>query len=360
MDLHNVSPRSLAFVEAGVELGWLRNDDCNGASQEGFGIRQVTQRAGKRESTADCYLRPALHRPNLTVITEALVARVLFEGSQAVGVAYLKDGGEQQIRAHNEVILSGGTINSPQLLMLSGIGPAEHLRTFNIPVVVDLPGVGYNLQDHPCIYISYKIDQPGSLYTGGEGNAYIKSRPELPEPDMQMLFTPSLLSGEQGYTFNAVLPTPQSHGHLELRSTDPTQYPAIFANYLEKQNDLQRLVESVKLARRLASTKAFAPFGGVEVEPGPQVQSDQEIVAFIRKRQSTMFHPVGTCKMGRDEMAVVDEELRVHGVHGLRVIDASIMPTIVNGNTNAPTIMIAEKGADLISGNIHFTSATLL
>ena len=345
----NANPLAESFIRAGVELGWSRNDDYNGACQEGFGKRQTTQYDGKRWSTADGYLRPALRRPNLTLVTEALVTRVLLEGTRAIGVAYLKDDVEHQEQVRQEVILSGGTINSPQLLMLSGIGPAEHLQALGIRVVADLPGVGQNLQDHPCVYVSYTSNQPlPQLGINGRGIAFVKTQADLPEPDIEYLFSPFPTEKGYGYWFISTLVRPQSTGHLALRSADPTQYPAIFANYLSNEADVYPLVEAVKLARRLARTKAFAPYDAVESEPGPQVQSDEEIVEFVRNALGTLFHPVGTCKMGQDGMAVVDECLRVHGIKGLRVIDASIMPTIVNANTNAPTIMIAEKAADLI------------
>lgn len=374
MDRSYTNPLSSAFIEAGVELGWPHNDDFNGASQEGFGTYQVTQRQGKRHSTAMAYLHPAQHRPNLTVLKQSLVTRVLFEGTRAVGVAYLKDRQEQQIRVNKEVILSGGTINSPQVLMLSGIGPAEQLRALGIGVLVDLPGVGSNLQDHPCVSVCFASKQPVSLFgieteenlqeylqhqSGpltsniGEAGAYIQTQADLPEPDLQLNFAPLFFDRHSapqshGYTIIPSLVRPQSRGHLTLRSSDPTQHPAIYASLLSNEADFRLLVEGVKLARRVGQAQAFAPFYDGEVLPGPRVQSDEEIGAFLRRELETVNHPVGTCKMGQNDQAVVDERLRVHGVEGLRVIDASIMPTIVNGHTMAPTIMIAEKGADLI------------
>jgi choline dehydrogenase len=339
---------SHVFIDAGVELGWQHLDDFHGATQEGFSSLQLTQRLDKRESTAVSYLHPVRHRSNLAVVTEALVTRVLFDGTKAVGVAYLKDGNEQQARVHKEVLLSGGTINSPQILMLSGIGPAEQLRTHGIPVVVDLPGVGNNLQDHPAIIMNFTTQSLLSLLQSEMGaGAFVKTQPDLPEPDMQYLFTPGM--DQRSYNMYVILVTPQSTGHLMLQSNDPKQYPAIFANYLSEEADLQTLIKGVRLARRLSQTKAFAPLHSVETEPGPQAVSDQEIIDSLRNSVNSACHPVGTCKMGHDAMAVVDEQLRVHGVAGLRVIDASIMPTIVNANTNAPVIMIAEKAADLLS-----------
>jgi len=376
MDRPYTNPLSEAFIEAGVELGWPQRDDFNGATQEGFGNYQVTQRQGRRHSAAVGYLHPALGRSNLTVHTQALVTRILFEGTRAIGIAYLKNGTEQQVRVNKEVILSGGAVNSPQILLLSGVGPADQLRALDIHVVADLPGVGGNLQDHPFVSVCNTSTQPISLFdiekpenlqeylehqrgpftsNVGEAGAFIRTRPDLPEPDIQYHFAPvfyinhGLTPVEQhGYTIGPTLVTPQSRGHLALRSTDPTEHPAIHANYLASEADVQALVEGVKIARRLGQTKAFASFHDVETLPGPQVQSDKEITAYLRSTVETLYHPVGTCKMGHDPLAVVDEQLRVHGIEGLRVIDASIMPTIINGNTNAPTIMIAEMAADML------------
>jgi choline dehydrogenase len=354
MDVPSINPLTSAFIEAGVELGWPRNDDHNGSSQEGFGTIQFTIRRMKRESTADAYLHPAQSRPNLTVWTQTLTTRVLFEGTRAVGVAYLKGGSEQQVQAKKEVILSGGSINSPQILMLSGVGPAEQLQKFGIDVVADVPGVGNNLQDHPNVATHYMTKQSFSEFGNvPEGIAFIKTQQDLPEPDIQLLTAPffflSTVPGK-GYTVIVVLATPQSRGRLMLRSTDPRVHPVIFANYLANQEDLQKLVKGITLVRCLNHTKAFAPYYERDVNPSEQIQSDIEMAEFIRTNLRTTYHPVGTCKMGHDDLAVVDEQLRVYGVEGLRVVDASIMPTIVNGNTNAPTIMIAEKAADLLRG----------
>jgi choline dehydrogenase len=352
------SPVTSAFIKAGEELGWQRNDDFNGASQEGFGILQFTIRQGKRSSVADGYLHPAESRPNLTIWTDTLVTRVLFEGTHAVGIAYLKkDGVEKQVRANKEVILSGGAINSPQLLMLSGVGPADQLQALDIPMVADVPGVGSNLQDHPRLDTYYTTKPSFSQFgKAPEGLAFIKTQQDLPEPDIQLLAAPFFLNlprvpPGKGYTVIIALVSPQSRGRLMLRSSDPTVHPALFANYLANQEDLQKLVKGIKLVRGLNHTKALAPFYEGDAHPGPQTRSDKEITEFIRENLDSFYHPVGTCKMGHDEMAVVDDQLQVRGVEGLRVVDASIMPTVPNGNTNAPTIMIAEKGADLISHN---------
>jgi choline dehydrogenase len=357
MDLPSINPLTSAFIEAGVELGWPRNDDHNGSSQEGFGTIQFTIRKGKRESTADAYLHPAQSRLNLTVWTQVLATRVLFDGTRAVGVAYLKDGREQQVQAKKEVILSGGSINSPQILMLSGVGPAEQLQKFGIDVVADVPGVGNNLQDHPNVVTYYMTKQSFSEFGNApEGIAFIKTEQDLPEPDIQLMFSPFFLSVTvptvpgKGYSVAVALVTPQSRGRLMLRSADPRVHPAIYANYLANQEDLQKLVKGITLVRRLNHTKAFAPYYERDVNPSQQIQSDIEMAEFIRTNLQTTYHPVGTCKMAHDDLAVVDDQLRVYGVEGLRVVDASIMPIIVNGNTNAPTIMIAEKAADLLRG----------
>jgi len=352
VDRPALNPLTEAFIEAGVELGWSRNADANGAAQEGFGTFQFTIREGKRHSTAVGYLHPVMSRPNLTVWTQTLATRVLFEGTRAVGVATLKDGSQQQVRAQKEVILSGGTINSPQLLLLSGVGPAEHLQQLGIRVVADVAGVGENLQDHPGV-VTYYTTNPSYSEFGGlaeSGNAFVKSQADLPKPDLQLLFAPFFLPPVvgKGYTVVIVLATPQSRGRLTLRSPDPTQHPAIFANYLAKPEDGAKLVTGIQLVRRLNQTKALAAFYQADAHPGAQLQRAEELVAFVRNSTQPFYHPVGTCKMGQDALAVVDEQLRVRGTEGLRVVDASIMPTIVNGNTNAATIMIGEKAADLI------------
>ena len=347
-----INPLTEAFIEAGIELGWSRNDDYNGASQEGFGTFQNTICKGRRHSTAVCYLHPVMSRPNLTVWTDTLATRVLFDGTHAVGVAALKDGRPQQVRAQKEIILSAGAINSPQLLLLSGVGPAEHLHQLGIDVVADVAGVGENLQDHPAV-VTYYTTKPSYSAFGGlaeSGIAFVKTQPDLPEPDLQLLCAPFFLPPVvgKGYTVAVVLATPQSRGRLTLRSPDPTQHPAIFANYLAKQEDVAKLIQGIQLVRRLNQTKALAPFYQDDAHPSAQIQRAEELVEFVRNHAQAFYHTVGTCKMGQDALAVVDEQLRVRGTAGLRVVDASIMPTIVNGNTNAATIMIGEKAADLI------------
>jgi choline dehydrogenase len=371
------NPLSRAFVEAGVESGIPLTDDFNGYEQDGVGFYQVTQRLGLRHSAAVGYVHPILSRPNFTLQTHAHVTNVIFEGTRAVGVAYIHDGEKRQVNAR-EVILSGGAINSPQLLMLSGIGPANHLKALGLPVVADLPGVGQNLQDHPAIVVLYASTQPISLAHAqtpenlqdfidnkmgpltsniAEAGAFIRTQADLAMPDIQYHFTPvyylnhgfTVLEGD-GYTIAPCVLRPQSRGFIALRSTNPTEAPIIQPNYFADEADMQVLVEGVKFARKLGAARAFAPFHDKEMYPGPQVQSDEEIAEYIRNYVETLYHPVGTCKMGNDSMSVVDAHLRVRGVEGLRVVDASIMPTVVGGNTNAPTITIAEKTADLIKG----------
>ncbi len=377
-DLRCVNPLTRAFVAAGIELGWPPNADFNGAEQEGVGVYQVTQKRGQRHSAADAYLKPARRRRNLTVLPRTHATRLLFEQRRCVGVAYLRDGQPQQVQARREVLLCAGAINSPQLLMLSGIGPAAHLQVLGIPVTQDLPGVGHNLQDHLAAGVLYACMQPVSLAgvetlanllsylllkrgpltsNVAEAGAFLKTRRELPAPDIQVAFVPvdaieHGLVRLEGHSFTIGLTQlrPQSRGSITLRSPDPLEPPAIQPRYLTAESDLQALVEGISLCRKVALTRAFDPFRGLELYPGPEVRGEAAITDFIRAVALTGDHSVGTCKMGNDPLAVVDAELRVHGLEGLRVVDASIMPAIVSGNTNAPTIMIAEKAADLIKG----------
>ncbi|HEX2913264.1 MAG TPA: choline dehydrogenase [Chloroflexia bacterium] len=375
-DLRYTNPLSGAFIAACQEMGYTLNKDFNGAQQDGIGFYQVTQKKGKRHSVADAYLKPATQRPNLTVLTNCQVARVLFEENQACGVLYRNNGRLEEAKAAREVILCGGAINSPQLLLLSGIGPASQLKTMNITVVANLPGVGQNLQDHPAAGVLTASTQPVSLdkvenprnlinyllfqkgpFTSNvaEAGGFVRTQPDLPAPDLQFHFAPVIylehgfkkLEG-YGYTIGPTLINPQSRGSISLRSKDPFEPPLIRANYLSSDTDLQVLLKGLKLARQIAQAKAFEPYRGVELMPGPDAQSDEALYDHIRQTIETLYHPAGTCKMGTDEMAVVDPQLRVRGVTGLRVVDASIMPTVTRGNTNAPTIMIAEKAADMI------------
>jgi choline dehydrogenase len=377
-DLRFVNPLTRAFLAAANELGVNSNPDFNGAMQDGVGLYQVTQKKGRRNSAADAYLKPALHRKNLTVITRAHATRVLLDTQRTVGVEYLRDGAIAEVRAEREVILAGGTINSPQLLLLSGIGPADELRRAGIRVVHDLPGVGKNLQDHPMVSVGYLCTKPVSMATAesipnflrylffkrgplvsnvAEAGLFLRTRSDLKVPDLQLLFGPAYYVNhgltprkEHCFGFGPTLVTPDSRGSISLKSANPLDPPAIRANYLSTDADMRVIVEGVKLSRQLAHAKPFAQYRGAELHPGTQAQSDEEIIQFIRAEAQTLYHPVGTCKMGHDSMAVVDDQLRVHGIEGLRVVDASIMPRIIAGNTNAPTIMIAEKAADMIRG----------
>ncbi|MFZ5558138.1 MAG: GMC family oxidoreductase [Pseudomonadota bacterium] len=381
--LRSVNPLSRAFVEAAAACGLPTSDDFSGPEQEGFGFYEVTQIDGQRCSTARAYLRPAQARANLTVLTGALAARIVFDGRRAAGVEYLQGGERRRVDARREVIASGGAINSPQLLMLSGIGPAEQLRALGIPVVHDAREVGAGLQDHLDVMVVHRCRQPvsygftpraaielprqvlryfrerrGLLTTNGaEAGGFARSRPELAAPDLQFHFTPLPLSNHSldigfmlrhGYSLHVCDLRPKSRGFIALESPDPRTHPRIQPNYLAEPEDLEQLLRGLKLARRILAAAPFDPYRGEELRPGPAAQDDDALRAFIRRRAETIYHPVGTCRMGSDARAVVDPELRVRGVEGLRVVDASVMPTLVGGNTNAPTIMIAEKAADLI------------
>ncbi|MBN3943088.1 GMC family oxidoreductase N-terminal domain-containing protein [Nostoc sp. NMS9] len=357
-----ISPSAISqrFVDACVTMGYDENPDFNGMQQSGAGPFQVTIKDGKRHSTAAAFLVPILKRPNLTTMTGALVTRLLFEGTCTVGVEYLHESILHQVRVNKEVILSAGAFDSPKLLMLSGIGNAEYLQAMGIPVVVDLPGVGQNLQDHVCVPVPYEATQ--DLHSNGiaETGLFLHSEGHLDAaPDLELIFAPILRvppsypNSGLGFTGIIVLTHPQNVGSISLRSSDPKDTPMIWLNYLQSQSDVQKLVDGIKLIRKLFHTSAFDEFRGREVAPGADVTSDEALVAYIREVCGTVYHPIGTCKMGTDPMAVVDPELRVHGVKGLRVVDASIMPTLITGHTNAPTIMIGEKAADLIKATLR-------
>jgi choline dehydrogenase len=357
------------FIKAGLELGLPLNDDFNGATQEGIGRYQFTHKDGERHSTADAWLKPALKRDNLTIETYAHVTRIIFEGIRAVGVEYAHENQIKRAFAEREVILCGGAINSPQVLLCSGIGPADHLQQFDIPVIVDLPGVGRNLQDHPIVGLRYatitpmKItslllqaaDQEYQRFRTGllavnrvAGGAFVKTRPDLDIPDMQLYAGPcdENIPGDL-YTGLCLL-RPKDRGSISLRSSNPFDYPVIQPNYLGRKEGRQSFIDGVKFVRQLAQTKAYEGFVDSEVVPGADVQTDAEITAWLCDSLGTTWHYSGTCKMGVDPLAVVNPQLQVYGVKSLRVVDASIMPKVVGGNTNAPVIMIAEKAADLI------------
>jgi choline dehydrogenase len=381
-DLRQQSEISQVFVRAAGEVGYPLSDDFNGADQEGVGFYQVTQKDGRRCSSARAYLHPIRQRPNLTIITNALASRVLFDGRQAVGVAYLDRGGRTvELQARREVLLSGGAINSPQVLLLSGVGPRAELERHGIPLAHELPGVGQNLQDHLDVVVAHRECRRASygfalsflprLFEGiveynrhgrgfltsnlAEAGGFVKSDPALPLPNLQYHLTATILDDHgrriwhgYGYSLHVCDLRPKSRGHLSLKSADPSVPPLLQPNYLDHPDDLETLLAGVKTCRQILAARAFDGYRGAELFPGAAAQSDDELREFIRRRAETIYHPVGTCKMGHDPMAVVDDRLRVHGLTGLRVVDASIMPTLIGGNTNAPTIVIGEKASDLI------------
>lgn len=378
-DLSYRNVLSEAFVDAAVDAGYPRNDDFNGLQQEGVGFYQVTQKNGRRCSSAVAYLAPIRDRANLHVITHALATRIEVAGQRAVAVHFRQGRNELRVEAEREILLSGGAVNSPQLLMLSGIGKASELRGHGIQPRVDLPGVGQNLQDHldvctlvrsrhPVSYdmgplrealvgVQYLFNRKGIGSTNAaEAGGFVRSAHATDDrPDIQLHFVPAQLDDHgrkrlpgHGMTIHACNLRPQSRGWIALRDANPAMPPRIQPRYLTAPEDLPVMIEAVKIARRIYDTKPFSSWRGEEILPGEQVRSDAEIEAFIRRKAETIYHPAGTCRMGRDEASVVDEELRVHGVEGLRVVDVSIMPNLVSGNTNAPAIMIAEKAADLV------------
>jgi choline dehydrogenase len=377
-DLADPNPLSRAFVEAAVKVGIRRNDDYNGATQDGVSLVQVNILKGRRCSAADAYLRPVLGRSNLTVTTGAHASRIICEGRRAVGVTYIRSGQEEVARAEREIVLCGGAFNSPQLLMLSGVGPADEIRRHGIDVLHDLPGVGANLQDHPAGKLLGRCPKPITLFAaesfgnllryflfrrgmlssnGGEALAFVRTRPDLGAPDLEIIFLPVLWLDEgltppreHGFTIATMLLKPQSRGYLTLRSRNPLDAPLIWTNHFSDPDghDLRTIVEGLKIARRITAASSLAPFNSGEIVPGAAATSDADLRACVRAEGQTIYHPVGTCKMGTDPMAVVDPSLRVHGLEGLRVADASVMPTITRGHTNAPVIMIGEKAADFM------------
>ena len=381
------NPLYEAFLRAGAEAGYPRTDDVNGRQQEGFGRADRTTGRGRRASTARMYLDPVRGRRNLSVLTGALATRVAVEQGRASGVAFIRDGQEDVAHAGREVILAGGAINSPQLLMLSGIGPADELRRHAIPVLRDMSGVGANLQDHPDIAVVQACRQPVTLHPSlsalgrariglrwflfheglgatnhYEAGAFIRSRAGLEHPDLQLTFLPLGLGGGEAqaevsigchaFSTHIDLMRPSSRGRLTLRSADPRDKPKLLFNYLGTREDIDAMVAGVGLVREVHAQPVLANYAGPELKPGPAVADRDEIEAWIRANVVTSYHPVGTCRMGpaADSVAVVDPECRVVGIGGLRVVDASVMPDLVSGNTNAPTIMIAEKAADMIRG----------
>lgn len=371
-----------AWIEAGAEAGYIKTDDCNGYMQEGFGAMHMTVKNGVRCSTANAYLHPVMQRPNLTVLTHAMTRRILLEGKRAVGIEYDQRGQTHTVRCQREVLVSSGPIGSPHLLQRSGIGPAAVLRQAGIELKHDLPGVGENLQDHSEIYIQYTCKQPITLHSkmslwgkamiglrwllfkdglGAsnhfEAGGFIRSGKGLRWPDIQFHFLPAAMRYDgdkpfKGHGFMVLTGPnkPKSRGYVRARSADPYQHPEIRFNYLESEADREGFRRCVRLTREILAQPAMDRYRGEELAPGPQVQTDAEIDAFVRANMESTMHPCGSCRMGEDDMAVVDSELRVRGITGLRVIDSSVFPTEPNGNLNAPTIMLAERAADLVRG----------
>ena len=385
-----------AFGDAGKTAGHAWTDDYNGAQQEGFGRLQMSIRNGRRCSGSTAYLRPALKRPNLTIKVNTQVARILFDGTRATGVEVIADGQRKAIHAEKEVILAGGVINSPQLLLLSGIGDPEALSGHGIDCRVALPGVGKNLQDHVSVILMYERKEPGPFhrmmrfdrigremaraYLFGTGfasdvpggiTAFLRSRPEVQLPDIQMLFTAAPLGAwpylkpfkapfKDGFASRIVMLQPESRGEVTLADANPTSLALIQSRFLSTDRDWSTLRAGVEMARDIASQSALKPFIAREIAPGLEKSDRASIDAHIRNTSITVHHPLGTCKMGResDPMAVVDTELRVRGAENLRVVDASVMPELTCGNINAPIVMIAERAADLIRGRVPLTPAS--
>ncbi|MFK0088581.1 choline dehydrogenase [Pseudomonas sp. NPDC090755] len=371
-----------AWVQAGAEAGYIKTDDCNGYMQEGFGAMHMTVKDGVRWSTANAYLRPAMTRPNLTVVTHAMTRRILLDGKRAVGVEYDEGGQTHKVYCNREVLVSSGPIGSPHLLQRSGIGPQAVLKKAGIEVRHDLPGVGENLQDHSEIYIQYACKEPVTLngkmsllgkamiglrwllFKDGlgasnhfEAGGFIRSSKGLRWPDIQFHFLPAAMRYDgdkpfKGHGFMVLTGPnkPTSRGHVRALSADPYQHPEIRFNYLETEEDREGFRRCVRLTREIIAQPAMDRYRGEELAPGPQVQTDEQIDAFVRANMESTMHPCGSCRMGEDDMAVVDSSLRVRGLQGLRVIDSSVFPSEPNGNLNAPTIMLAERAADLVRG----------
>jgi choline dehydrogenase len=380
-------PLCATFIRAGQEAGFRHNDDFNGREQEGIGDYEINTRDGCRESAATAYLRPAMKRGNLMVRTRTLVERIVFDGTRALGVDFRADGSARSVQARREVIVSAGSIASPALLQRSGVGPAALLQSLEIPVVRACPAVGRNLHDHLCIDYLFRSRQPtlnnvfgswqGKLTAGlqylltrrgplslsvNQGGGFVRTQPFLTRPNLQLYFSPlsylratpgvrALLKPDPypGFLLSAQPCRPLSRGYLEVRSRDANDAPRIVPQSLSEEHDLEELLEGARLLRTLAATRAFSEVVAEELSPGPGIQSRDELIDDIRERASSVFHPVGTCRMGPDSAkAVVDPSLKVHGIEGLRVVDASVIPSITSGNTNAPVMMVAERASDLI------------
>jgi choline dehydrogenase len=374
-------PLSEAFIKAATQVGIPANDDFNGANQEGAGYYQTTTRNGRRGSTARTYLRAARERANLKIETNALAQRLLFAGKRATGVEYRQNGALKSAKARKEVLVSSGAYNSPQLLQLSGIGPGELLRQHGIDVVLDAPGVGSSLQDHLQVRIVTRCSKPITInddvmslrrkammamryaflrkgpltIAAASAGAFFKTHARLATPDIQVHFIPfstdkmgEKLHAFSGFTAHVCQLRPESRGSVKIKSADPEVAPEIRINYLGTETDRTTNIEGLKILRKILAAPAMQPFVAAEEEPGPQITSDADLLAYARQRSSTVFHPTSTCRMGNDPLAVVDQRLRVRGIDGLRVVDGSIMPDLVSGNTNAPIVAIAEKASDMI------------
>jgi choline dehydrogenase len=380
-DWRHHDPLSEAFVVAAAETGIPTNPDFNGATQEGAGFFQTTTSRGRRASTAFSYLRPAKARVNLHVETSALAQRILFEGRRAKAVEYKQEGRVRTARARKEILVSSGAYNSPQLLQLSGVGPADLLKQHGIDIVLDAPGVGNDLQDHLQVRLVTRCAQKVTLndvvnhplrkmmaglqyaalrkgpltIAAGTSGAFFKTNPRLASPDIQIHFLPfstdkmgEKLHALSGFSASVCQLRPESRGSLRIKSADPSVPPEIRINYLATETDRRAFIDGIRILRRILAAPALKAYAVGEVDPGPKVQSDDELLDYCRRTGSTVYHPTSTCRMGSDALAVVDQRLRVRGIEGLRVVDASVMPDLMSGNTNAPTIMIAEKASDMI------------
>lgn len=376
------NPLYSAWVEAGAEAGYIKTDDCNGFMQEGFGAMHMTVKNGVRCSTANAYLRPAMGRPNLTVVTRAMTRHIILEGKRAVGISYDCAGRNHEVFCNREILVSAGPIGSPHLLQRSGIGPAEVLRKAGVEVRHELPGVGENLQDHAEVYIQFGCKEPVTLnskmdplsklmiglrwllFKDGlgatnhfEAGGFIRSDKRLLWPDIQFHFLPAAMRYDgnkpiKGHGFMVLTGPnkPKSRGHVRIRSADPYEHPQIQFNYLQREEDREGFRRCIRLTREIIGQPAMDRYRDDEIAPGIHINSDEDIDTFVRANLESTYHPCGSCRMGEDEMAVVDSELRVRGLAGLRVIDSSVFPTEPNGNLNAPTIMLAERASDLVRG----------
>lgn len=377
------NPLYKTFIKAGQQAGYFFTQDYNGKLQEGFGPMHMTVKNGLRWSTANAYLRPAMSRPNLTVITHALVHKVVLEGKKAVGVKYERKGSVEEVRCSSEVVLSAGSVGSPHILQLSGIGNKAVLEKAGVKVAHELPGVGENLQDHLEFYFQFKCKQPITLNSkldwfnkfligarwffkrdglGAtnhfESCGFIRSKEGVEWPDLQYHFLPAAMRYDgrtafagHGFQVHIGHNKPKSRGRIHIKSADPKDKPSILFNYLQHEDDIEGFRDCVKLTREIINQPAFDDYRDGEIQPGEHVRTDEEIDHFVRQNVESAYHPSCSCRMGEDDMAVVDSETRVRGIESLRVVDSSIFPTIPNGNLNAPTIMVAERAADLIKAN---------